>query len=141
MKFCRNNKLSSGRLQGLIKLRNALHHLISNIWIYFQSDVVLLNWTGLRRRIEGAQDFEQLRGILEDYVRTIGKSCFLSVDLIMRSINHVVDITREFVKRMARWFSEPDNRTPLAGITNIHDDFVKVFSILFNEIGKCSKDL
>ena len=58
MKFCRINKLQThGRLQGLIKLRNALHHLISNIWIYFQSDVVLFNWSILRDKIQSAQDF------------------------------------------------------------------------------------
>ncbi|KAF5834637.1 Spc98 family-domain-containing protein [Dunaliella salina] len=73
-------------LQDLRQLRHHMSHLISNLQIYIQVDVIESNYSQLEARIAAAQDFSEVERAHANYLHALMQQTFLNTTTICRTI-------------------------------------------------------
>ncbi|KAG1679668.1 hypothetical protein FOA52_006185 [Chlamydomonas sp. UWO 241] len=78
-----------GRLTQLYLLRHHMAHLVTNLQIYIQVDVIESSYAALEMRIAGAHDFAEAERAHANYLHALINQCFLNTVTISRAIGAV----------------------------------------------------
>ena len=80
---------SLARLRQLHSLRHKMAHLIANLQIYIQLDVIESNYGSLKDSVASARDFAEVERSHSHYLHTLVNQCFLNTGTIARAIGSI----------------------------------------------------
>ena len=68
--------------------------LVDNLFAYLQVDVLESQWSQLVANIEKSKDFEEVRMLHDNYLRSITDQCFLNLQKVMKALQDVLHMCR-----------------------------------------------
>jgi hypothetical protein len=84
-------------IKEIILMRNQMAFALENLWSYFHLDVLESQWMKLKETTKNIREFEELRRLLEDYLKSIFKQIFLNSPDIVKHIYEIVEYSKEFL--------------------------------------------
>jgi hypothetical protein len=84
-------------LKDIILMRNQMAFALENLWSYFHLDVLESQWIKLKEVTTTIREFDELRRLLEDFLKSISKQIFLNSPEIVKQIYEIVEYSRKFL--------------------------------------------
>jgi gamma-tubulin complex component 4 len=120
-----------GRLTQLYLLRHHMAHLVTNLQIYIQVDVIESSYAALEARIAGAHDFAEAERAHANYLHALVNQCFLNTVTISRAIGAVFKQACELCGMVDAYTRALAGGQPqaealeacLAGLPSVHTSF------------------
>ncbi|KAG2493656.1 hypothetical protein HYH03_008171 [Edaphochlamys debaryana] len=121
------------RMRELQELRNHMAHLVANLQIYIQTDVIEASFSALEDRISTCQDFSELERAHHGFLSTLMTQSFLTVRSLCAILGDVFADVRTFCQLVARCGCDPARIDP-AALAKVRADFLRHAGALYNNI-------
>jgi len=112
-------------------LRHQMVHLICNLQIYVQVDVIETQYSILQKHIASAENFLDLENALNSFLHTLLTQSFLDISSITSMLDGVIKLCFKFCTSI---HEQLENQSPLESLSlfsRIEDDFQRRCSMLF----------
>ena len=99
------------------QLRHKMAHMINNLQIYIQADVIEPQFERLRERVEVAQDFKEAERLHQVYLTSLVAQSFLDVSTIAGMLQGIMQLCRRFRFMVERGSVDP------VGFSQVESEF------------------
>ena len=112
-------------------LRNQIVHLICNLQIYVQVDVVETQYSILRKHIASAENFLDLEKALSRFLHTLITQSFLDISSITSMLDGIIKLCFKFCNSVHAQLENENPLETLALFGRLQDDFQRRCTMLF----------
>jgi gamma-tubulin complex component 4 len=112
-------------------LRNQIVHLICNLQIYVQVDVVETQYNALRKQIASAENFLDLEKALSSFLHTLITQSFLDISSITSMLDGIIKLCFKFCNSVHAQLENDNPLETLALFGRLQDDFQRRCTMLF----------
>ncbi|EFJ46835.1 gamma tubulin interacting protein [Volvox carteri f. nagariensis] len=127
------SSVSGARMRDLQDLRNNMAHLVGNLQIYIQTDVIEVNFSTLETKISTCQDFSELERAHSIFLSTLMVQSFLTVRTLCTVLAEIFQDVANLSQLVSRAGCEPQ-RLDFAAIGRVRSNFLRHASGLYNTI-------
>ena len=96
--------------------------LVDNLFAYLQVDVLESQWSQLVANIEKSKDFEEVRMLHDNYLRSITDQCFINLQKVMKAMQDVLHMCR----LLCRLLKQMDDETVRSA--DFQNEFLRIKS-------------
>ncbi|GFR50820.1 hypothetical protein Agub_g13079, partial [Astrephomene gubernaculifera] len=122
-----------GRMRELQDLRNVMAHLVNNLQIYIQTDVIEVNFSALENKISSCQDFSELERAHHVFLSTLMVQSFLTVRSLCAVLGDIFQDVASLSQLVSRAGCDPQ-RLDFAAIARVRSNFIRHATGLYNTI-------
>ncbi|GIL67009.1 hypothetical protein Vafri_20405 [Volvox africanus] len=128
-----SSSVPGGRMRDLQDLRNNMAHLVANLQIYIQTDVIEVNFSTLENKISTCQDFSELERAHTIFLSTLMVQSFLTVRSLCSVLADIFQDVAQLAKLVSRAGCDPQ-RLEFPEIARVRGNFLRHASGLYNTI-------